>query len=1073
MRDKPFDAAPVLEGLKAFQRNTVEYVFERLYGAQAVSRFLVADEVGLGKTLVARGIIAKVLEHLQRRGKPRVDVLYICSNAAIATQNLQRLRMGGASEFSLSTRLTYLPRQVRSLRKNRVNFISLTPQTTFEHTRSRGGHMEERAILYRLLQSRAGEKPCRYRDNGLFNLLQGPAGQANWRWQVDNIPAEKLDRELAAAFRREVSHDADLVAELEALCEAFDLHREAAKIPLEENDRRYALIGRLRHLLASVCLNALEPDLIILDEFQRFKDLLHGNTEASLLAQDIFARKDARVLLLSATPYKMYTLNAEGGTDGPGDGDDHYRDFLETLTFLFQDKNRIEEIRGLLSIQRDMLHARAQGRPYSTAYKTRLEKCLLETMCRTERVTASRDHNAMLVETTREALPTVEDLERAAEADAVARAVEAGDVLEYWKSLPCLIGFLKGYTLRRKLNACLDAPSPELCKALKAARRQWLSHKQLNRYEELEPGNARLRALFAETLDADMWQLLWMPPALPYMQPGGAYRNREALTKALVFSSWTAVPEAIAGICSYEAERRMTEPLRRGDAPVTYGKLSDQSRPLRFAKDAKGRPTDMMVLACLLPSPALAAIDPLCFALHKGEPLALSAMKDKVLTACRRLIKTLPPGRKTVRADKRWYWAAPLLFASHGDMLKDWCADAEGWRKVARRAADKAAGNATDGISGFADHLDFLLNSVAQGEVTLGRKPNDLADVLCDLALGGPGVCALRALRRTGAPLDAALLSAAAEVAFGLQTLFNLPESVALLQRRDTVPYWRHMLRHAADGNLQAVLDEYVHILRESLGLADCPPGEQAAKIAGHIRSVLSLRSAPLRTEELTLENGTFSFNSFSVRCRFALRFGDLRDDADQTLLRADTVREAFNSPFRPFVLASTSIGQEGLDFHRWCHAVVHWNLPANPVDMEQREGRVHRYKGHAVRKNLAERYGLRALAQVCGPENPGDPWQALFALAFRDAEAAGDASGLVPYWTFEEGSARVERRIPLPPLSREAARLPRLRQGLARYRWVFGQPRQEDLLSSLCRETGGDGAWDDLLISLRPPERD
>lgn len=1066
MRDKPFDAAPVLASLKAFQRNTVEHVFDRLYGAQAVSRFLVADEVGLGKTLVARGVIAKVLEHLQRRKKPRVDVLYICSNAAIATQNIRRLRMGGASEFSLATRLTYLPRQVHSLRKNRVNFISLTPQTTFEHTRSRGGHMEERAILYRLLQPRAGEKPCRRPGNGLFNLLQGPAGQANWRWQVGNIPAEKLDTELAAAFRRAVSHDADLVAELEALCEAFDRHREAAQIPPAENDRRYALIGRLRHLLASVCLNALEPDLIILDEFQRFKDLLHGNTEASLLAQDIFARKDARVLLLSATPYKMYTLNAESGSD---DGDDHYRDFLETLTFLFQD--RVEEIRELLSIQRDMLQARAQGRPYSSAHKTRLENCLLEVMCRTERVTTSRDHNAMLVEKTCEALPTVEDLQRAAEADAVARAVEAGDMLEYWKSLPCLIGFLKDYTLRRKLDARLGAPSPELCKALKAARQQWLSRNRLNRYEELEPGNARLRALFAETLDAGMWQLLWMPPALPYMQPGGAYRKREGLTKALVFSSWTAVPEAIAAICSYEAERRMTEPLRLGDAPVTYGKLSDQPRPLRFAKNVKGQPNDMLVLACLLPSPALAAIDPLCLALREGKPLAPSAMKKAVRTACRRLIRTLPPGRKTARADKRWYWAAPLLFASHRNMLKDWCADAEGWRKVAPGAADKAAGNATDGISGFADHL-ALLNSVAQGEVPLGRKPNDLAEVLCDLALGGPGVCALRALKRTGAPLDAVLLSAAAEVAFGLQTLFNLPETVALLQRRsDKIPYWRHMLHHAADGNLQAVLDEYVHILRESLGLTDYSPGEQVAKIAGHIRSALSLRSAPLRTEELKRKNDTFSFNSFSVRCRFALRFGDLRDDADHPLLRADTVREAFNSPFRPFVLASTSIGQEGLDFHRWCHAVVHWNLPANPVDMEQREGRVHRYKGHAVRKNLAERYGLRALAEVWDHEKSGDPWQALFDLAFREAKKEGDASGLVPYWLCE-GSAKVERRIPLPPLSREAVRLPRLKQGLALYRLAFGQPRQEDLLSCLCREAGGDGEWDDLIISLRPPPK-
>ena len=73
--------------------------------------------------------------------------------------------------------------------------------------------------------------------------------------------------------------------------------------------------------------------------------------------------------------------------------------------------------------------------------------------------------------------------------------------------------------------------------------------------------------------------------------------------------------------------------------------------------------------------------------------------------------------------------------------------------------------------------------------------------------------------------------------------------------------------------------------------------------------------------------------------------------------LQNDVVDSAFNSPFRPFLLTSTSIGQEGLDFHPWCHRLVHWNLPGNPVDLEQREGRVHRYKGHGVPRALkAER---------------------------------------------------------------------------------------------------------------------
>ena len=37
-------------------------------------------------------------------------------------------------------------------------------------------------------------------------------------------------------------------------------------------------------------------------------------------------------------------------------------------------------------------------------------------------------------------------------------------------------------------------------------------------------------------------------------------------------------------------------------------------------------------------------------------------------------------------------------------------------------------------------------------------------------------------------------------------------------------------------------------------------------------------------------------------------------------------------------MLASTSIGQEGLDFHNYCRRIVHWNLPSNPIDLEQRE---------------------------------------------------------------------------------------------------------------------------------------
>src|SRR5690606_33839115 len=108
-----------------------------------------------------------------------------------------------------------------------------------------------------------------------------------------------------------------------------------------------------------------------------------------------------------------------------------------------------------------------------------------------------------------------------------------------------------------------------------------------------------------------------------------------------------------------------------------------------------------------------------------------------------------------------------------------------------------------------------------------------------------------------------------------------------------------------------------------------------------------------------------------------------------------------------------------GLDFHPWCHAVWHWNLPGNPVDLEQREGRVHRYKGHAVRKNIAEGFAASLRAQWAKGK---DPWEVMFDLAESAARSSG-APELVPCWV-APGSTKVQRCIPMLPFSREHDKL-------------------------------------------------
>jgi hypothetical protein len=281
-------------------------------------------------------------------------------------------------------------------------------------------------------------------------------------------------------------------------------------------------------------------------------------------------------------------------------------------------------------------------------------------------------------------------------------------------------------------------------------------------------------------------------------------------------------------------------------------------------------------------------------------------------------------------------------------------------------------------------------------------------------------------------------------VAWVLRTLFNLPEVTALVRGLDPgEPYWLKVIEYCAKGGLQSVLDEYAHVLRESLGLLDADLEELAKAAAAAMREALGLRTAALGVDVLDAKNGNVTLTRQRMRAHFAVRFGKEEAADGEEANRTEQVRTAFNSPFWPFILASTSVGQEGLDFHQFCHAVVHWNLPANPVDLEQREGRVHRYKGHAVRKNIAARYGLKAAR-----EHASDPWEALFSAAKRDAAHECD---IVPYWVFPlEGGAQIERHVPALPLSRETHRLSELRRSLAVYRMVFGQARQEELVSYL-----------------------
>ena len=1052
--------ARLLASLKDFQRRTVEHVHHRFFlDERTTNRFLVADEVGLGKTLVARGVTALALDHLWEETE-RLDVVYVCSNAEIAQQNIRRLRVSD-DDYARPTRLTLLPREIHGLRDRKLNFVSLTPGTSFD-PHSAMGKSDERAVLYLML-----ERAWDFRGKAPLNVFcgyanrDGFASRVRWLRSLDDI-----DEELEAGFleavtseERENAGDGSLRDRFEELLSSFA--RRDSQMSEEQRTARRDLISDLRALLGRTCIRALEPDLVILDEFQRFKHLLASDTEAGELARLLFDYVDpdtgqtAKTLLLSATPYKAYATSADQ------DGDSHHEDFIATVEFLLDDRATAEELRGQLARFRSIL---LRWQPGSEAAlhetKTAIEGSLRGVIARTERLAASPDRNGMLrqVETGSTEL-LAGDLDAYLLGQRVADAVEHSDTIEYWKSAPYLLNLMDDYKLKRDFTEALADGTPQAAKITEALREHsgsLLSWADVAAYRVLDPQNARMRCLVSELLDRDAWRLLWLAPSLPYYKLGGQYANAEAqkMTKRLVFSSWTVVPKAISAILSYEAERRM---MLAGDAEAQNDPATRRNRGalLRITIE-DDRPTGMPVLALMYPSFALAELaDPAALAAESGEgaiPLerALELVAERLREPVGRLTSGAP---ERGPADERWLWAAPLMLDAEldGDVALGWIRDPD--------VVDLSRGEGDGSGSAWAEHLREAEEAML-GELDppLGRPPDDLLQLLGRLALAGPGVAALRALGR-GAAIDAPardprMRMSAIRVGWSFRTLFNLPEVSELVRSRHrNVKFWRQALRYCVEGCLQAVLDEYAHVLREHLGHVGAPlTPEVSEEIASATAEAIGIRTT--RAQLDIIETGRKpKLRTERMRARFALRFGEQHAEEGAELARADHVRGAFNSPFWPFVLATTSVGQEGLDFHLYCHAVVHWNLPSNPVDLEQREGRIHRYKGHAVRRNLAAVHGRSVLTT----QTP-DPWSDLFVEG--EADRPADQTELWPYWIYDRdggsesagarGVAQIERHVLALPLSRDRARFEALLHALTLYRSVLGQARQEDLVHLL-----------------------
>ncbi|MDN3585016.1 hypothetical protein [Mucilaginibacter flavus] len=1046
--------------LKDFQRATVDYVFERFIDEfSPCNRFLVADEVGLGKTLVARGIIQRFYDHWKARGKQHLNVIYICSNQSIASQNLDRLNIekSNQEDYGRFNRINDLA--VFDPGKHRNTFLQLTalsPNTSFKVSTG-GGIVKERAILYEILRKHPVFKR-RYQK--LSAILQLDVNDDTWASWVSgaNYLGNQVRKEILEHFNAALTDENSLYGDLERIL----------SLPAKKADTKQlrSLIGRLRRHLAAICVGYLRPDLIIMDEFQRFKTLisLDENSEVRIITDPLFNDPRINILLLSATPYKMYTLQSEEENN-----EDHFEEFKFVVNFLLNDTEKAQAFdsawtrysKALLKIgDRDWKLLRQE--------KSAVEALLRKVIARTERVTVSDDHNTLLKAIVPNTLAvSTADITNFIALDSLAKTLKnVNSPVEYCKSCPFPLSFMEGYQLQKLTRREIDNGNIGISQVLAHHETCFLPAERLDQFEPIGSPNAKLAYLCRETLYNGGADLLWIPPSLPYYSFGAPFARQSTYSKLLVFSSWLMVPKMIAALTSYECER-LNEENESKEKRSYFGQAERARSRLRVVNDNKGFRT----------LPAYAIMYPCMTLSHCWQPSADLRDQQQLLQEIAAEIAEqisavdIAPyisgeGRKN---DERWPLIYMLLLdrKDHKRQLKRIESQHSHYEWASFRHDKDDSSAATEYYKKVFEDILFSDNPAeVLVELKLGAPSFDVHIQLAKLALGSPAICSFRLINAYCGPdesLSYLPFYGGYQIADAFRKFYNSPEHTAVVDQQGfDGAYWQNLVQYNIAGNFQAMLDEYTDALKDHFGLWDYSMAEKVGKLITLISENLGLRTVNVTGH--TYESFMTNESPKHFRCHFAVALNQ-SFDREQEVMRADAVRNAFNSPFRPFVLATTSVGQEGLDFHLYCRKIMHWNLPANPVDFEQREGRINRFKNLAIRQNIAVKY-----RNALNTTSIADFWPQLFELAA--ACEKGKKSDLVPFWHVEPEGIYIERHAPVIPYSKEVAKLRNLLKTISLYRLSLGQPRQEELIEFLLNEFNDEEInkiQTELLINLSP----
>ena len=1056
-----------MAALKDFQCATVERI-DKLF-REGQNRILIADEVGLGKTLIARGAIAKTSIIQCEAGKDLFKIVYICSNQVIAKQNIQKLDVFNIrpDEKTDDSRLSMQHLQIAQQEydtKSRGDFaqlIPLTPTTSFSMTNG-GGTRHERALMYVILN----RIPKLQRYLGIISEFLSQ-GVNSWNWIVsdyqnrvdflhnkqtgypDNV-VEKVN---------EYDEDSRILDSL--IQHVIELHNDEG---LTESGN--SILRRLRRMFAEISVAMLHPDMVIMDEFQRFRFLIDDGseeTENGMVAKKFFETPNLKVLLLSATPYKLYSTMEE--IEEAGDPDEYYKEFLQVIGFLNNDEEKMQKFNKVWSNYSIALKEVIQGDKAVLSLKEIVENDMYGLMCRTERIAVMDTGDYIDDKSVKESVSITEgDIHTYLDMGKMLESIGDGITLlvDYAKSAPYLMSYMNHYKVKERVEKYFKKNNDELNKA--NGNYLWIKRNWMEHYDAIPSNNARLEELKRQIFSNNSELYLWVPPSKPYYDLQGVYKDSKGFSKILVFSAWEMVPKMIGSLISYEEERRTVGVLSNNEklksSNNTYFTESKKRYPasrLRF-NVSNGVPNGMYLFCLLYPSESLAELyNPIEY-LNLGFSLVeiRTHIASKISNRLSPILKKW--AHDSIRDDKRWYYIAPFLMDRRA-FVNDWI------KAIRFDGFDNDDDVEDNTATGLYAHLNNLERIIKLSSSEMGRVPADLFEVLADIAIGSPAVCAYRS--------NGGDAKKSTELARIFMNRFNSTEATAAVmlsysedKNADGDGHWRNVLRYCCDGGFGAMLDEYIHMISEGAGFGLSENRNQ--EIHEAMVEALKIHSASYAIDTYLGFSKRMRGEKYQrtfMRSHYAVGFTKSDGNDAKNVERKDNLRNAFNSPMRPFVLATTSIGQEGLDFHYYCRKIMHWNLPGNPIDLEQREGRINRYKCLAIRQDLAQRFSDK--------EFKTDVWQELFDMAVHEIQRDNN-SELIPFWCLGKNqNVKIERIIPMYPVSKDEVKYQRLVKILSLYRLTMGQARQEELVNYLLEnETTDQEFIKSLFINLSPYER-